>query len=252
MSDPVDVLVAVPAHDEADSISACLASVVDAIDAARDSGVVGRARIAVAAHRCTDQTAHRARAVLRASGVEWLVAVEAAALPVGAVRTRLIRHAMQQPPPLGTSCWVFSTDADTVVPVEWVTGLLAVQHQAGADLVLGLAELDSWLADGAAWSAYRALLESGMGDVEHSHAYAANLAVRWSMLSAVGGFPGVPHGEEHALAAQVRAAGGRVVSPLAPIVRTSGRMPGRAAHGLGDLLERLARRVGPEDSAAPG
>ena len=55
-----------------------------------------------------------------------------------------------------------------------------------------------------------------------------------------GGFPALPHGEEHGLAAACRAAGLRVTSTLSPRVQTSARMPGRASHGLGSLLATLA------------
>lgn len=236
----MDVVVAIPAHDEADAIAACLESVVTALLVARAAGVVDRTRIAVCAHRCEDATADRSRDVLEGSPVEWSVSSERAQLPVGVVRTRLIDHAVRLAPAFPPDCWVLSTDADTVVPTDWVTALLGTVRTTGADLVLGLAELDSWTADDLARQRYRAMLDAGIDEDQHHHAYAANLAVRWSVFDAVGGFPGTPHGEEHALAARVRASGGRVVSPLTPVVRTSARMPGRAAQGLGALLERLA------------
>lgn len=189
MTTPVDVLVAIPAHDEAESIAACLTSVVDALRAAREAGAIRRAWVAVAAHRCRDDTADRARAVLESADVESLVwPLDDEAL-VGAVRTRLIHRAAAAPPPLDDRGWVLSTDADTVVPVHWVSALLAVARDADADLVLGLAELDSWHADETAQRTYRALIESGITGDQHRHAYAANLAVRWSTFCAVGGFP---------------------------------------------------------------
>ena len=61
---PVDVLVAIPARDEADRIEACLRSVLTAIRLARLQGVVGRSTVAVAAHYCRDDTAARARRLL--------------------------------------------------------------------------------------------------------------------------------------------------------------------------------------------
>lgn len=41
----------------------------------------------------------------------------------------------------------------------------------------------------------------------YRHVYAANLAVRLDVFTAVGGFPARRHGEEHGLLAAVRAAG---------------------------------------------
>ena len=71
--------------------------------------------------------------------------------------------------------------------------------------------------------------------------HAANLVIRLGAFRRVGGFPGLEHGEEHGLAAACRAAGLTVVSALHPRVRTSVRMPGRADHGLGHLLNELTR-----------
>ena len=240
MHEAADVLVAIPAHNEADSIRACLTSVVNALRIGQQAGAIRRARVAVAAHRCSDDTVERCHAVLDRLPLEFLVWSVADELPVGAVRTRLIQRAAQASPALPDSAWVLSTDADTVVPDDWACALIAIGRDTGADLVLGLAELDSWRADGAAQGRSRELIDAAIDDGQHGHAYAANLAVRWSTFRAVGGFPAVPHGEEHALAAEIRRTGGRVVSPLQPRVRTSARMPGRAEHGLGALLARLA------------
>ena len=241
---PVDVLVALPAHDEAETICGCLDAVVAALTTARHAGVVARARVAVAAHRCADATRERALArLVGLPGIESLVREDVADVPVGAVRTRLIRSAIDLPEPLSRDAWILSTDADTVVPADWVTGLLAAARASHADLVLGLAELDHWAADEPARQAYARLIADGIRGDQHEHVYAANLAVSWSAFDRVGGFPAVRHGEEHALVRAVRAAGLGVISPLGPRVTTSARMPGRAASGLGELLERLAGRT---------
>jgi hypothetical protein len=238
---PVDVVVAVPAHDEAATIAGCLDSVVTAVRAAQRAGVVTRARVAVAAHRCSDATFELALASLTdRTGIEPVVRRESTTMPVGAVRTRLIEHAISAPPALGPDSWVLSTDADTIVPVTWVTGLLSAARDAGAELVLGLADLEPWAAGEDAHRSYRRIVEAGIRGDQHHHAYAANLAVSWSAFRAVQGFPSLPHGEEHGLAVAVRDAGLPTTSPLQPRVQTSARMPGRAAGGLGDLLADLA------------
>jgi hypothetical protein len=238
---PVDVLVAIPAHDEATTIVACLESVVASLVEAQAADEVGRARVAVAAHRCSDDTADQARRSLAGrTGIESVVLVEQQPLPVGAVRTLLIRAAAASGQPLSPRAWILSTDADTLVPRSWVRGLLAAAGAGDADLVLGLAELDDWAVGDEARRTYASLIDGGIHDDRHDHVYAANLAVSWAAFTAVGGFPAVPHGEEHGLVRAVRAAGRHVVSPLWPRVRTSARMPGRATDGLGDLLARLA------------
>lgn len=249
---PVDVLVAVPAHNEAETITACLTAVGAAVVQAHRAGTVRRARVAVAAHRCTDDTAVRATVTLASlTGVEAVVVEEPATLTVGALRTRLISTAAARPAALAGDTWVFCTDADTVVPPDWLTGTLDQAARREADLVLGLADLLDWAADDAARQAYAELVERGIAEDGHDHAYAANLAVRLDVLERLGGFPSVTHGEEHGLAAAVRAAGLTTISTFQPRVQTSARMPGRAAEGLGALLARLARGQVAE-TAGPG
>jgi hypothetical protein len=62
-----DVVVAIPAHNEQDLLPGCLEAVLAAIAHAQAEGAVGRAVVAVAAHRCTDRTAHVARYRLAAA-----------------------------------------------------------------------------------------------------------------------------------------------------------------------------------------
>jgi hypothetical protein len=148
------------------------------------------------------------------------------------------------PPALSSErTWIFSTDADTVVPPDWIHATLAQQADGPADLILGLADLDGWDAEEPARRAYRQIIDAGVTKDGHHHVYGANLAIRLSVFRQVGGFPGLPHGEEHGLARAVRAAELTVLTTFAPRVRTSGRMPGRAPGGLGALLDRLARQV---------
>ena len=238
-----DVVVAVPARDEADSIEACLAAIAVAVRDAQPAGAVRRVRVAVAAHRCRDETAERAAAYLRTSGVDHLVLVDDDSDTVGAVRTRLVEAAMLVDPPLEEDrTWVLSTDADSVVPPDWVRGLLDVAERTQADLVAGFVSLDAWQVNRAASEAYDHLLLSGLTAEGHDHVWAANLAVAYGAFRAAGGFPSVAHGEERVLAGRI-ARTGRVVGALHPVVTTSARMPGRAAHGLGDLLRRLAEDV---------
>jgi glycosyltransferase involved in cell wall biosynthesis len=205
--------VVVPARDEEDRIEACLRSVRAALDRA---GVPGR--ICVVADRCTDGTA-----VLAARHAR--VVPSEGPRTVGELRDLGLRA-------LPTADWLLSTDADSVVPPTWVADHLR-HAAAGADAVAGPVDLDRELS-GPVAERYRRLLSSTDG-----HAYAANLGVRASAYDAVGGFPAVPHGEEHALLARLHEAGFRVVRPPDVRVRTSARTDGRAAAGLADLLDGL-------------
>jgi cellulose synthase/poly-beta-1,6-N-acetylglucosamine synthase-like glycosyltransferase len=249
------VLVAVPAHNEQRAVGACLASVAASLRQARAAGVVGRAAVAVAVHRSTDGTdlaVQQWRAAV--PGVEVFRQVDDVARTVGEVRHRLVAAACRA---LGIEAaadgWVFSTDADSVVPRDWVTGILGHADRTGAHCVTGLVDLDGWRAHPDAAAAYERIVRDGLDKTGHRHVYGANLAVRLDAYAAVGGFPPHAHGEDHALVARVRAGGGRVVPTHTPVVRTSARMPGRARHGLGDLLHALANGIpSPQAAVAAG
>jgi hypothetical protein len=249
-----DVLVAVPARDEERRVASCLESVAAALRRARAHGVVDRAAVAVAVHRSTDGTAEVVGDVFAAwPDLETFCHADADSATVGAVRRRLVADACEA---LGLAFtphqWLFSTDADSVVPGTWVTDLLAHADTAGAHGVTGLVDLEGWRAHPAALAAYERIVaggvdagahHGGVGGADgagHRHVYGANLAVRLDAYAACGGFPAVPHGEDHGLVERLRSAGHRVVAVHEPAVLTSARMPGRARHGLGDLLERLA------------
>jgi hypothetical protein len=239
---PADVLVVIPARDEADTIGDCLEAVCTALRRARAVGAVDSAYVAVCAHRSLDDTAEIARTVLgRRPEIGWLVQEEQRELTVGEVRHGLVEAGLMRWR-LADAVhpgWLFSTDADSVVPSSWVTRLLERAQSTSADLVLGMVELADWTGGGAALARYRQIIAAGVDGDGHRHVYAANLAIRLRTYLAAGGFPAVEHGEEHALLEAVRAIGATVTTPRSPTVRTSARMPGRAAHGVGALLAAL-------------
>jgi hypothetical protein len=135
--------------------------------------------------------------------------------------------------------WLLSTDADTTVPIDWVTRTLT--HAArGAAAVAGLVRLDSMEGlTPVAGRAYADLVRRGIDGDTHRHAYAANLAVRADAYLEVGGWPRVEEGEEHALLSALERAGRPVLRITDVVVSTSSRQEARARGGLGDLLKRL-------------
>ena len=242
MSPPIDVVVAIPARNEAGRIEACLRSVLAAARRARARRVIERVTVAVAAHRCHDATADLARSLLGAAiDIESLVWETDEIAPVGAVRAALIRRALTARP--GSvdlrDTWLFSTDADSIVPPTWINAGVRLAALASASMVVGLIELMD-TSPGVRLAHDRLVLAGIHRDGSHDHVYAANLAIRLTAYEAVGGFPGVRNGEEHALVAAVRAAGHPILRTIDWRVATSGRTRGRAQDGLGDLLGRLA------------
>jgi hypothetical protein len=197
--------------------------------------------VAVAVHRSSDDTAAAVEESLAAmADLEVYHHVDEESATVGEVRHHLVSAACAA---LGLAAradrWLLSTDADSVVPPDWVTAMLGHAEVAAARCVAGLVDLEGWHAHPAVATAYEQIVRDGIDGDGHRHVYAANLAVRLDAYAAAGGFPFVVHGEDHGLVSRVRDLGGRVLPVHTPVVRTSGRMPGRARHGLGDLLLSL-------------
>ncbi len=217
--------VVVPARDEEDHIGLCVESVLAALPAALDVAVC------VVLDRCTDRTAEYVPASVD-------TVRNSRPLAVGTLRHLGLRRVLHRLAAHRTDrVWLLSTDADTTVGPEWVRDHLR-HADDGAHAVAGLADLDGPLTVDAA-GAYARILRDGDRAGGHAHVYGANLGIRADAYLAVGGFPAVPHGEDHALAARVRAGGYRLVTALDGRVRTSARTHGRASGGLADLLAGL-------------
>jgi len=229
--------VVVPARDEQERIPDCLTALRGALD--RLPAGVARA-VCLVLDRCTDRTAWVAAAEVR----DWPWPVDIlhnrSARTVGELRHTGIECLLRGRAPAET--WLLSTDADSTVPPDWATGHLRYAD-AGADAVAGTVTLDE--ADGLhpdALRRYASVVDSGVTGPAHTHVYAANLGIRGSAYTAVGGFPAVPSGEEHALLRRLRSGGHPIAAPTGLDVRTSARLDGRAAGGLADLLVSLHPR----------
>jgi len=243
---PVDVLIPVPARDEATRVTSCLAGIAAASWQALESGVVRRTQVVVGAHRCTDATAAIAAGYLAgAPQLNGFVHLDGGSDGVGQVRGGIIAAALQTWPYDPARTWVFNTDADSCAPPAWISGTLRRAHRTGAAAVAGLVDLDCWHGSPASRQAYDRVVAAGIRGAGHDHVYGANLAVRLDAYLAVGGFEPVTSGEDHALVGRLRQGGWRVLTSHAPVVRTSGRSPGRAPQGLGGLLLALSGEPSP-------
>jgi cellulose synthase/poly-beta-1,6-N-acetylglucosamine synthase-like glycosyltransferase len=250
---PVDVLIPVPARDEAKRITSCLAALAGASARAHESGLVRRTQVVVGAHRCTDATAAIAAGYFAgAPQLNGLVHLDGGSDGVGQVRGAIIAAALATWPYDPARTWVFNTDADSCAPPAWISGTLRRVRRTGAAAVAGLVDLDSWHGSPAGRQAYDRLVAAGIRGAGHDHVYGANLAVRLDAYLAVGGFEPVRSGEDHALVRRLRQAGWPVQTSHTPVVRTSGRSPGRAPQGLGSLLLALSGEPSPGTAGRPG
>ena len=140
--------------------------------------------------------------------------------------------------------WLASTDADTVVPVDWLERHLACAA-AGAMAAAGVVHVDSFddLPPGVEEQYDR--IYRGPLDEDHPHVHAANLGVRADAYRAVGGWQTVARGEEHHLWLGVRERGWPTMSPRSLQVTTSSRTVSRLRGGFADWLAELVAAATP-------
>jgi glycosyltransferase involved in cell wall biosynthesis len=218
--------VIVPAHNEQELLPACLASLRRAA-----LGVRAPVHLIVVADACQDQTAQ----VARRGGAS---VVTIGARNVGAARAagaqEVLRRAGQLDP---ADIWLATTDADTVVPAQWLRKQAACASQ-GWDALVGTIQVGDW-------SGYQQETRSRFGerygdaDGSHTHVHGANLGFRASAYLAAGGFTAVPTAEDHELVAALTARGSRVLRTRALPVLTSARREARAPHGFSHYLAEL-------------
>jgi glycosyltransferase involved in cell wall biosynthesis len=220
--------VVVPAHDEAELLPRCLAGLAVAVERVAPVPV----NVIVVADACTDATA----AVAAAGGA---IVVTGTAGRVGAARAAGMARALRRGP---DGLWLATTDADSLVPPDWLAWHLA-HARAGAGVLAGTVEVDDWTPwPYALQSRYDTRYRAGVDGTTHAHVHGANLGVSGTVYVAAGGFPPVTHDEDRALIARARATGARIVSDTRCPVITSSRAGGaaRAPHGFAGHLVALA------------
>lgn len=224
--------VVVPAHNEAATLAACLASIAGA---ARAVAVTGEpVLVTVVADACDDATANIALSM----GVTCLAV---SARNVGEARRVGAAHMLD----CGAR-WLAFTDADSIVPPDWLTAQLA----CGAQAVCGLVEVADWSSLPPAMRAhYDSLYDYGD---DHRHIHGANLGVCAKAYNRAGGFAPLRVSEDVALVHALQASGATIAWSGAVRVRTSSRLEGRARGGFADFLGDMARREGLMSDLLPG
>ena len=229
--------VVVPARDEAARLARCLGALAAAVRALGEDPDAPRVTTVVVADKCTDGTADIARSW---PGVRLLRTQDGC---VGAARATGARHLLArwrvQGVPLAAA-WIANTDADSVVPSDWLTTQYAASR-SGTGLLLGTVRPDLDDVDPRVTLAWlrRHTLTDG-----HPHVHGANLGVRADIYSLVGGFAALEHREDVTFAAAVVDSGAAVVRTAASPVRTSGRHVGRTPGGFAGYLRGL-QHTGP-------
>ena len=235
------VAVVIPAHDEEELIGRCLASVTRALARAREREPDLRTTAVVVLDACADGTAEQAR--------HWPVeTLEIAARSVGTARRLGVAHALSLVDAPPTDTWIAMTDADTVVPPEWVTHQLDLMD-AGLDLILGTVRPD--FADLSARHAAYWCATHHRGRPP-GNVHGANLGVRADAYARAGGVPDLREHEDVALVRALRSLGGREIASDVHEVETSGRFRGRTPGGYAAFLRRVHACIDAAPVVAPG
>jgi glycosyltransferase involved in cell wall biosynthesis len=225
-----DVGVVIPAQNEGASIERCISSVLASGAASRRCNGIW---VAVVADRCTDRTVELARRRLGARGqvVECALDSPGSARRIGAAA--VLDHFHGKCP---RRVWLANTDADTYVPAPWID--IHLQH-ADDDFaaVAGIVQLDPFGLREDVRELYERTYKLA-ADGTHTHVHAANFGVRADAYLEVGGWSDAPVSEDHCLWGRLKRRGGRLLSPAASVVHTSGRLWGRANGGFADTLRR--------------
>lgn len=253
-------VVAIPVCDEADRIGACLLAL-----AGQSGPEAGRFAVVVFVNNSQDTTLDVINALEPSLPYRVRVLVDAEIRPPNAGWAR--RVAMEagaawlaETPNLRRSRLVLlTTDADTIVPVDWVSRNLDM-IDAGYGAVAGAIALDPCEADnlpaslrarGRLEGRYEALLmelTSRLSPVTHDPwprhwtTSGASLAVELQAYREAGGMPELARGEDRAFVAALVAAGARVRHEPAIMVVTSGRLIGRAIGGAADTMRLRAEQ----------
>jgi hypothetical protein len=136
--------------------------------------------------------------------------------------------------------WLASTDADTVVPVDWLVHQLQARSR-GYEAIAGTIRVRSWENQPVAAGRLHArhYHNGGGSRFGHRHVHGANLGFSAHAYRRAGGFVPAATGEDHALWRNLRAAGVPSVSTPLAAVTTSGRREGRAPQGFASFLRSL-------------
>lgn len=226
--------VIIPAANEAKRIQGCLTAVAASAEhAAACLDDPPDVRVVVVLDRCTDATEAIAAAHPGAQTVS-----RTGGGGVGGARRQGCDHAIASTDGPLTALWIASTDADSRVPLDWITAM-ATFARAGAQLVLGTV-LPDGLDAGVfgKWKARHRLVDG------HGYIHGANLGIRGDTYTDLGGWPELASGEDAELVRRARLVDDlTVLSTSAIPVLTSARLRGRVPHGFAGYLRALSVEI---------
>lgn len=229
--------VVIPARNESPWIRASLAAVIDAA-----AEVAARIMVVVVADKCDDDTVALAQQTFADCNVANVHGVvrQISAGNVGVARADGLATAIARLGERGT--WLATTDADTIVPLNWLEVFLTLAGN-GWHGIAGTVEVADWHHRSTqVRSAFEVLQRTrGTGD-GHSHVHGANLGFSATAYLEGGGLPHLPTGEDLGLWWALQATGRPLLASGGVRVATSARHSDRTAHGFSSLLGELGER----------
>jgi len=226
------VVVAIPARDERVSVAQCIRSVDQAA-----AEIPVPVLVVVAADSCGDDTEEIAR---RTSTQFCEVAVIAGGWGrAGAARAAAVRHGLEVLPFNSRPLWIANTDADCLVPQNW----LRTQLELATDLdaIAGIVALDPTATPPAMFEAFTSSYRLD-GD-HHGHVHGANIGFCADAYLAVGGWCSrTIVGEDHVMWNALRRIGRRVRQTTSLHVLTSARTRSRVVGGFASNLGLIEPR----------
>lgn len=226
MMRPWHICVLIPARNEEELLPRCLHSILDARSKLPPEITCD---IVVAVDASTDRTAHIAEKILAGNGT---VTVTHAGI-VGCARAAAVQYALNRYQGLLSLCWFAHTDADCIVPEDWLLKQLLLAEE-GIEAVAGVVSVDTFREH--KYGVEKRFRESYLieSDGKHPHVHGANLGVRADVYRRSGGWANLETAEDHDL--WNRLADCVRISTATLRVITSGRLVGRAPHGFAEAL----------------
>jgi glycosyltransferase involved in cell wall biosynthesis len=221
------ICVVIPARDEEKLLPRCLNSVLRATERVCEPDT---ADIVVVSDLCTDRTYQIASAILGRHGI----VLSCQHGNVGAARRRGVKIALKRHQGPLTRCWIANTDADCVVPSDWLSNQLTLARE-GTEAVAGTVRIDHFLEHRP--EVRERLRKSVVIDRDgpYPHACGANMGLAAETYVSAGGWSPLCIGEDHDLWKRVLATGARAIATEKIQVITSGRQ-GRTPDGF---MQRL-------------
>ena len=225
------VSILIPARNEEALLPRCLRSVENARLALPESIT---SDLVIVSDSSYDRTMQIATEAFNSSPLPGIILSSESGC-VGTARALAAETALRRRTTPLSRCWLANTDADCVVPSDWLTRQIAIANR-GFTAVAGIVDVDSFAEHTAAVPDRFRRSYLIHEDGTHPHVHAANLGIRADIYRTAGGWQNLATAEDHDLWHRLSAADHPRLSDASLCVRTSGRRIGRAPLGFAAAL----------------